>query len=109
MLKAGWDSDGNVGCFLHSAGNSAAFVLLAREVLGRKRSLDDVVIFVHIDAVKVSFLMNSLFTLADTRYTNTAGRDPSKEVEEQESYDFEDAVEEVWDVSELYHSNECGL
>lgn len=45
--------------------------ILAREVLGRMRSLHDVAMSVHVDTVKVSFLVSQSCTLADSRDATT--------------------------------------
>lgn len=54
--------------------------LPAREVPGRKPSLNDDVISVHIDTVKDPFLVNRLFTLVDARDATLAALRSSEEI-----------------------------
>lgn len=61
-------------------GDGVLFDIRATEVTGRKRSLDNEVISVHVDIVKVQFLMDQLFTLADARDAAAVALDSSREV-----------------------------
>lgn len=49
-----------------------------------------------------------MFTLDDDGQTTTASSSTSEEVEEQAKLDLENDFEEVWDVRNLHHINECG-
>lgn len=59
---------------------------------------------VHVDAVKVSFLVDSLFTLVAALDANTAAKGPFEEVEKQDPDGVEDDVEELGDACHLHHS-----
>lgn len=58
--------------------------------------LDDKAISVHAGTVKVPFLVNHLFSLADALDTTTASLGLSEEIEKQESGDGEDDIEDIW-------------
>lgn len=55
--------------------------ILARAVPGRKRSLDDKMVSVHVPNVKVSLLLDEWLTLADACDVLTVALGPSEEVE----------------------------
>lgn len=53
--------------------------------------------------------MDPFLTLANARDDTMAALGLYKEVEKRNSGDIENDVEELWDVSDLLHSNECSL
>lgn len=53
--------------------------------------------------------MDQIFTLAVARNATTAVSGPSEEVDEQVPGNDKDDIEEVWDVSDLHGSGECGM
>lgn len=99
------NSDGNVGWFSYSVGNQVVFDIPAREVLELKPSLDDEAISAYVYTVKVSVLVDHLFSLFNARDATTASLSPFEEVEEKELRDGEDDFESVSDASELHRSS----
>lgn len=60
---------------------------------------------VHVNGVKVSFLVVQLSTIADARDATVVPLASSEAIEEQAPDDVEDTIEEVWDVRDLHRSS----
>lgn len=103
-----WNNDSNVGWFAYCAGDGIVSDIPDRNVPGRKSSLNDKVISVHVNIVKVSFLVVQFCTLADPWGASKAALRPSQENEEQELGTGEDDIEEALDVSDLRWGSERG-
>lgn len=94
-LEVHWNSDSNVRWCSYCAGNGIVYNTRAYEIAGRKGALDGDVIAKHLDNIKVSLLVDQLFSLDVARKAKLETLGPSNEVEEQEPGDGEYDIQEV--------------
>lgn len=84
----------------------------SRDIPRLNHTIDDEVVSRYFNAVKVRFLVDQLFSLADVHDATMVGLSPNEGAEvPAESVEKRKAEEseEVWDVSDLQRSTKCGL